>query len=84
MWLESCQFIIPKLLAGGTTPEGLRYDVGALLAGYLSSLKARGGALVTGAEVTGLTRADDRWTAENRDPTELRAERENSDGGSIR
>lgn len=28
-------FIIPKLSAGGTTPDGLRYQIGALLAGYI-------------------------------------------------
>ena len=32
-------FIIPKVSAGGTTPEGLRYDVGALLAGSIYGME---------------------------------------------
>jgi beta propeller repeat protein len=32
-------FIIPKTNAGGTTPEGLRYDVGATLAGSIYGLE---------------------------------------------
>ncbi len=32
-------FIIPKLSAGGTTPEGLRYYVGALLAGSIYGME---------------------------------------------
>ena len=45
-------------------PDVCDLDVGAILAGYLSGYKARGGTLVTGAEVTRLARADGRWTAE--------------------
>jgi len=45
-------------------PDVCDLDVGAILAGYLSGFKARGGALVTGAEVTGLARVDGQWTAE--------------------
>lgn len=45
-------------------PDAMDIDVHALLHGYLRGLKARGGRLVTGAEVTGLTRTGGLWQAE--------------------
>lgn len=42
-------------------PDAMDIDVHALLHGYLRGLKARGGRLVTGAEVTGLTRTVGLW-----------------------
>lgn len=44
--------------------DAMDIDVHALLHGYLRGLKARGGRLVTGAEVTAVTRADGLWRVE--------------------
>ena len=60
-----CEALERKAIAAAIwEPDVFDIDVGAMLAGYLSGLKARGGTLVTGAEVTRLARADGRWTAE--------------------
>ncbi|MDF1727073.1 MAG: FAD-dependent oxidoreductase [Sulfitobacter sp.] len=58
--------------AGGLIdPSASDIDVHALHQHYLRAFKAAGGTLVTGAEVTGLTRGSD-WTVRLKD-TELRA-----------
>lgn len=47
-------------------PDAMDIDVHALHQGYLRGLKARGGRLVTGAEVQALTRRDGRWQVESK------------------
>ncbi len=47
-------------------PESTDIDVHALHHGYLRGLRARGGRVVTGAAVTGLTRAAGRWRVQSR------------------
>jgi len=45
-------------------PESMDIDVHALLGGYLRQLRARGGELVTGAEVREMTRQGSAWRVE--------------------
>ena len=47
--------------AGVLEPDALDLDVHAIHQGFLCGLRARGGRLVTDAEVTGLTRSDAGW-----------------------
>lgn len=54
------------IVDGALNRGGADIDVGRMHQGYLRMLKAAGGTVVTGAEVTGLTRADGVWTAETR------------------
>ena len=57
----------PDYAAGGVfEPDAMGIDVNALHQGYLRGLKARGGALVTDAELTGLSQSGDIWRAETR------------------
>lgn len=54
-------------IAGGLSePESKSIDVNALHQGFLRGFKAKGGSLVTDAEVTGLTRTDGRWQVDSR------------------
>ena len=46
--------------------ESTDINVHALHNGYLRGLRARGGAVITGAEVTRMTRANGRWTVHGR------------------
>ncbi len=57
----------PDYAAGGMhEPDAMGIDVNALHQGYLRGLKARGGALVTDAELTSLNQSGDIWWAETR------------------
>ena len=57
----------PDYAAGGMhEPDAMGIDVNALHQGYLRGLKARGGALVTDAELTSLSQSGDIWWAETR------------------
>jgi len=57
----------PGYAAGAVhEPDAMGIDVNALHQGYLRGLKARGGALVTDAELTGLARQSGVWRAETR------------------
>jgi D-arginine dehydrogenase len=47
-------------------PESTDIDVHGLHQGYLRGLRARGGAVVTGAEVTAITNNADRWIVQSR------------------
>ena len=51
---------------GALNRGGSDIDVGRMHQGYLKMLRARGGQVVTGAEVTALARKDGNWTAETR------------------
>jgi D-arginine dehydrogenase len=63
--LELVPAVKPDYVAGGLLEPGSEdIDVHALLSGYLRVFKARGGRIVTGAEVTGLARRDRLWVAE--------------------
>ncbi len=52
---------------GALEPDAMDLDVNALHQGFLRGLKAAGGAVVTRAEVVGLSRDDSRWQVETRD-----------------
>ena len=57
----------PDYAAGAVhEPDAMGIDVNALHQGYLRGLKARGSALVTDAELTGLVRIGSAWRAETR------------------
>lgn len=57
-----CPLLRPGHVAGGFLERGARdIDVAALHGGYLRLFAARGGRLVTRAEVTGLDRAGEGW-----------------------
>lgn len=53
-----------QLAAALQEPESRDMDVHALHQGFLRGMKARGGALVGGAEVRGITRANGAWSVE--------------------
>uniref|UniRef100_UPI0015777512 NAD(P)/FAD-dependent oxidoreductase n=1 Tax=Sphingomonas bacterium TaxID=1895847 RepID=UPI0015777512 len=63
-----CPILRPEALVGAalirTTSD---IDVHQLQQGWLRLLKTRGGRVVTGAEVTGLDRADGQWTVATRE-----------------
>jgi len=64
--LESCPLLRPDYVAGGLLePDCMDIDVAALHHGYLSGVRAKGGQVVTGADVRSL-QADARygWIAE--------------------
>lgn len=65
-WLnERIGLLQPGYAAGALRDTGMaEIDVAALHHGYLRSFKAQGGDLLTGAEVTGLTRDADQWCIE--------------------
>ena len=64
---ELVPILRPDYVAGAVyEPDAMGIDVNALHQGYLRGLKARGGALVTDAEVTGLTRTGGLWRAATR------------------
>lgn len=54
------------IVDGALNRGGSDIDVGRMHQGYLRMLKASGGSVVTGAEVTALARADGLWTARTR------------------
>ncbi len=67
---EACR-LVPILRPGYAVgavhePDAMGIDVNALHQGFLRGLKARGGKLVTDAELTGLSRSDGVWRAETR------------------
>jgi D-arginine dehydrogenase len=56
-----------KKIAGAVyEPEAMDIDVDALQSGYLKGLAGNGGRLLTGAEVTGLTRVNGSWQVTTR------------------
>ena len=67
---EACRLVPilrPDYAAGAVyEPDAMSIDVNALHQGYLRGLKARGGDLVTDAELISLTRTDGLWQAETR------------------
>nr|WP_301311707.1 FAD-binding oxidoreductase [Azospirillum lipoferum] len=63
--LARAPFLRPDYVAGGVwEPDARDIDVHALHQGYLRGLKARGGRVVTDAEVRALTRKDGLWVVE--------------------
>ena len=57
----------PDYVAGAVwEPDAMDMDVHAIHQGYLRGLRARGGEVVTDAELTGLSRRDGTWRAETR------------------
>ena len=64
--LARAPFLRPDYVAGGGVwePDARDIDVHALHQGYLRGLKARGGRVVTDAEVRALARRDGLWVAE--------------------
>ena len=68
--LEVCRLVPimrPDYAAGGVhEPDAMGIDVNALHQGYLRGLKARGGVLVTNAELTNLSLSGDIWKADTR------------------
>jgi D-arginine dehydrogenase len=67
---EACR-LVPILradyVAGAVyEPDAMGIDVNALHQGYLSGLKARGGSLITDAELISLKRTDGLWQTETR------------------
>ena len=68
---EEARRLVPILRPGYAAcavwePDAMGIDVNALHQGYLRGLKARGGTLVTDAELTGLARRNGTWNAETR------------------
>ncbi|WP_164662177.1 FAD-binding oxidoreductase [Tropicibacter sp. Alg240-R139] len=65
-WLnERIGLLQPGYAAGALRDTGMaEIDVAALHQGFLRGFKAQGGDLLTGAEVTGLTRDADQWRIE--------------------
>jgi len=67
---EACRLapiLRPDYVAGAVyEPDAMGIDVNALHQGYLRGLKARGGSLITDAELISLKRADGLWQAETR------------------
>jgi len=67
---EACRLVPilrPDYVAGAVyEPDAMGIDVNALHQGYLRGLKARGGRLVTDAELMRLTHKDGVWQAETR------------------
>ncbi|MEQ8818585.1 MAG: FAD-binding oxidoreductase [Thalassobaculum sp.] len=55
-----------RIVKGVYEPDAMDIDVNALLQGFLRGLRARGGSVVTDAEVSSLTRAGGVWRAETR------------------
>lgn len=67
--------IRPGYAAGGVwDPECRDIDVHALHQAYLAGFRARGGTIVTGAEVTGLTRVPSGWQVTCRDGRHMHAD----------
>ncbi|MDD9877647.1 MAG: FAD-binding oxidoreductase [Magnetovibrio sp.] len=65
--LELSPALRPETVAGAAyEPAAQDIDVNALLMGYLKRFRAAAGALVTGAEITGLLRRAGAWEAETR------------------
>jgi D-arginine dehydrogenase len=65
--LKLAPMLRPDYVAGAVwEPDAMDMDVHAIHQGYLKGLRARGGQLVTGAEVLALTRRDGLWHAETR------------------
>src|SRR3954447_7247116 len=66
--LKLAPMLRPDYVAGAVwEPDAMDMDVHAIHHGYLKGLRARGGQLVTGAEVLTLTRRDGLWHAETRE-----------------
>lgn len=55
-----------RIVCGALERDAMDMDVHAILQGFLRGLKAKGGRVVTDAEVTGLTRDGGTWTVETR------------------
>ncbi|MCR9073662.1 MAG: FAD-binding oxidoreductase [Alphaproteobacteria bacterium] len=55
-----------RIVAGAYEAGAMDMDVHAILQGFLRGLRAKGGSVVTDAEVMGLSRADGVWTLETR------------------
>lgn len=65
--LERCPLLRPDYVAGGVLePDARDIDVHAVHGGFLRGLRARGGSVVTDAEVLGLRRDGGKWTVETR------------------
>ncbi len=55
-----------RIVAGAYEAGAMDMDVHAILQGFLRGLRAKGGRVVTDAEVMGMTRTDGAWTVETR------------------
>lgn len=55
-----------RIVAGAYEAGAMDMDVHAILQGFLRGLRAKGGSVVTDAEVMGLSRTDGVWTLETR------------------
>jgi D-arginine dehydrogenase len=65
--LKLAPMLRPDYVVGAVwEPDAMDMDVHAIHHGYLRGLRARGGQIVTGAELMGLTRHDGLWHAETR------------------
>jgi len=65
--LDRAPMLRPDYVASSVwEPDAMDMDVHAIHHGYLKGLRARGGELVTDAELVGLTRRDGIWQAETR------------------
>jgi len=65
--LALCPILKPDVIAAGIyEPDAMDLDVHAIHQGFLRGMRARGGEIVTGAEVGALARRDGIWTVSTR------------------